>query len=99
MGFLDWISIAAAFVVTGWFLKIVLSEKRDNPRHAEDDARAFYDEHGHWPDEDPEDAAALAARGAESERIAREARRRQRRRPDATTPADAPADAPTDPAR
>ena len=80
MSVLDWLSIAAAFVVTGWFLKIVLSEKRDDPRHAEDDARDFYDEHGHWPDEDPQEAAALAARGAESERLARETRRKLRQR-------------------
>lgn len=84
MSIADWLSIAAAFAVTGWFIRIVLSEKRDNPRYAEDDARTFFDEHGHWPDEDPSVAAARAARGAESERIAREARRRERQRPDAT---------------
>jgi hypothetical protein len=82
MGVIDWISIGAAFVVTGWFLKIVLEEKRDDERHHEDDARDFFDEHGHWPDEEPAAAEARAARGAESERIAREARRRQRQRPD-----------------
>lgn len=27
-------------------------------RHAEDDARAFYEEHGRWPDQTPEEAAA-----------------------------------------
>jgi hypothetical protein len=29
-----------------------------DPRGAEDDARAFYDEHGHWPDQTPEEAEA-----------------------------------------
>lgn len=84
MSILDWVSIAAAFGVTGWFMWIVLSEKRDDPRHEEDDARTFFDEHGHWPDEDPRRAEALAARGAESERIARDTRRRLRQRPPAS---------------
>lgn len=30
----------------------------DTDRHDEDAARAFFDEHGHWPDETLEDALA-----------------------------------------
>jgi hypothetical protein len=29
-----------------------------DPRAGEDDARAFFDEHGHWPDQTPEEAEA-----------------------------------------
>ena len=29
-----------------------------DPRGAEDEARAFYDEHGHWPGQTPEEAEA-----------------------------------------
>jgi hypothetical protein len=29
-----------------------------DPRRAEDEARAFFDEHGHWPDQTPEEAEA-----------------------------------------
>ncbi|WP_205697106.1 hypothetical protein [Conexibacter sp. SYSU D00693] len=34
----------------------------DRDRVHEDDARTFYEEHGHWPDETPEQAAAERAR-------------------------------------
>jgi hypothetical protein len=27
-----------------------------DPRRSEDEARAFFDEHGHWPDQTPEEA-------------------------------------------
>jgi hypothetical protein len=27
--------------------------RRDTTRELEDEARAFFDLHGHWPDEDP----------------------------------------------
>lgn len=29
-----------------------------DPRRGEDEARAFFDEHGHWPDQTPEEAEA-----------------------------------------
>jgi hypothetical protein len=38
----------------------------DEDRHAEDRARLFFDEHGHWPDETLEDAEAERARIAAS---------------------------------
>jgi hypothetical protein len=34
-----------------WILYVMRNGDKD--RHQEDDARAFFDEHGHWPDEDP----------------------------------------------
>jgi hypothetical protein len=74
----DAISLVAAFAVTAWFVKTVLGRDRDEPRHAEDDARTFFDEHGHWPDEDPAEAAARAERGAAAERLARASGRRRR---------------------
>jgi hypothetical protein len=38
----------------------------DTDRHDEDHARIFFDEHGHWPDETPEEAEAERARLAAS---------------------------------
>jgi hypothetical protein len=68
---LDWISAIAAFAVIAWFVRFALAKDRDAPRYAEDDARAFFDEHGHWPDETPEEARARAERAAQAERAAR----------------------------
>ena len=51
MEWYDILSVVAAFAVTGWFVKIVLARDRDDDRHAEDEARAFFDRHGVWPDE------------------------------------------------
>ena len=78
MSVLDVVSLVAAFGVTAWFVRLVLSGDRDAPQIAEDDARTFFDEHGHWPDESEADAAARARRGADAERAAREAARRAR---------------------
>jgi hypothetical protein len=38
-----------------WLLNILyrVGVKGDDERSAEDEARAFFDEHGYWPDEDP----------------------------------------------
>jgi hypothetical protein len=33
----------------GWIIYVMRNGDKD--RHSEDDARAFFDEHGHWPDE------------------------------------------------
>ena len=46
--------------VVGLFV-ILRSLRGFDPRRDEDEARAFYDEHGHWPDQTPEEA--------ESERV------------------------------
>ena len=77
MSVLDIVSLAAAFAGVGWFVWMVLSSRRDDPRHAEDEARDFFDDHGHWPDEDPAVARARAARGAAAERAARAQGRRR----------------------
>jgi hypothetical protein len=45
-----------------WILYVMRHGDKD--RHEEDDARAFFDEHGHWPDETLEEALA------ERERVA-----------------------------
>jgi hypothetical protein len=71
MNVVDIISIVAAFAVVGWFVRILLDRDRDAERFEEDDARTYFDEHGHWPDETPADAEARARRGARNERLAR----------------------------
>jgi hypothetical protein len=43
--------------IVGFFF-IFRALRHDDPRRAEDAARAFYDEHGHWPDQTPEEAEA-----------------------------------------
>ena len=52
--------VVAAFVGIGWIIWVM--RHGDSDRHDEDDARSFFDEHGHWPDETPEEAAAERAR-------------------------------------
>jgi hypothetical protein len=49
----DILLLVATFAVTFWFVRIVFGRGRDEPRFAEDDAREYFDEHGHWPDESP----------------------------------------------
>ena len=38
-----------------WLLNFLyrVSVSGDRERHAEDEARAYFDRHGHWPDEQP----------------------------------------------
>jgi hypothetical protein len=67
----DIFAIAAAFAVTAWFIKTVTAKDRDAERYVEDDNRVFFDEHGHWPDETPDDARRRAEQAAYNERIAR----------------------------
>lgn len=43
--------------VIGFFV-IFRALRRFDPRRDEDVARAFFDEHGHWPDQTPEEAEA-----------------------------------------
>ena len=75
MSVVDILSIIAAFAVTGWFIKLVTASDRDAERFDEDDARAFFDEHGHWPDEQPADAEERRRRAVEAERVARKSYR------------------------
>lgn len=56
--------IVAAIVGIGWVFWVMV--RGDPARHAEDAARAFFDEHGHWPDETPEQADAERRRLAEA---------------------------------
>jgi hypothetical protein len=54
MGFVDVISILALIVtVFGvlWLIKVAASG--DPEREAEEAAREYFSEHGHWPDEAP----------------------------------------------
>jgi hypothetical protein len=59
-------NIFATFVVVvgvlgiGWIIWVM--RHGDTDRHEEDDARVFFDEHGHWPDETPQEAEAERAR-------------------------------------
>jgi hypothetical protein len=48
--------ILAIGIVGFYFIFRVL--RQFDPRRSEDDARAFYDEHGRWPDQTPEEAEA-----------------------------------------
>lgn len=47
----DWFAILASFVAVGWFVKVMLTG--DDERYEEEANRTFFDQHGHWPDEDP----------------------------------------------
>jgi hypothetical protein len=57
---IGWIAGIGGILSILWF--IWYAARPHDERHAEDDARAFFDEHGHWPDEPPptEDDAAVA---------------------------------------
>jgi hypothetical protein len=48
--------------VIGIIWIIYVMRNGDKDRHREDDARTFFDEHGHWPDETLEEALAERAR-------------------------------------
>jgi hypothetical protein len=45
--------LVAALIVwmINWMYRMSVQSNRDRER--EEDARAYFDEHGHWPDEDP----------------------------------------------
>jgi hypothetical protein len=47
------IAVLGGFVMVGGILYAMLTEKGD--RESEVAARAYFDEHGHWPDEAPPD--------------------------------------------
>ena len=50
----DVASILASFAAIGWLIKTIFTGNDD--RADEDEARRFFDRHGHWPDEDPAEA-------------------------------------------
>ena len=45
----DYLTVIASFLIVAWFVKVMLTG--DGERADEDEARTFFDEHGHWPDE------------------------------------------------
>jgi len=64
-----------------WMLNVFyrLSVRGDRERDVEDEARAFYDEHGHWPDEPPPPAPpARPVPGQGTARVPRHGGRRRR---------------------
>lgn len=56
--------VVAAVVGIGWIIWVMRNGDKD--RDAEDLARIFFDEHGHWPDQTREEAEAERARIAAS---------------------------------
>jgi hypothetical protein len=52
--------------VAGLIWIVWVMRNGDKDRHAEDAARAFFDEHGHWPDQTLEEAEAERVRIAAS---------------------------------
>lgn len=51
LGFWDVATFVVAVSAVVWYAWFIRSDNEQ--RHEEDAARAFFDEHGHWPDEDP----------------------------------------------
>jgi hypothetical protein len=45
------IGAGLAIYLLNWLYRVGASGDRE--RQAEDDARAYFDKHGHWPDEEP----------------------------------------------
>jgi hypothetical protein len=54
----DVYSIAVLIVGVVGVVLILRKLRGFDPRGREDEAREFYDEHGHWPDQTPEEAEA-----------------------------------------
>ena len=51
MSVIDWITVGLAIASIPALVLIIRTGHGE--RHAEDEARAFFDEHGRWPDEAP----------------------------------------------
>lgn len=45
------VSAGLSVWLLNWFYRVGVKGDRDRDR--EDDARAYFDRHGHWPDEEP----------------------------------------------
>jgi hypothetical protein len=54
------VSAGMSVWLLNWFYRVGVKGDRD--RVQEDAARAFFDEHGYWPDEDPAPGVATPAR-------------------------------------
>lgn len=52
MSVLDWVTVGLALASVPALVLIIRTGHDE--RHDEDDARAFFDAHGRWPDEPPE---------------------------------------------
>ena len=52
MSVIDWITVGLALASIPVLVLVIRTGHGE--RHAEDAARAFFDEHGRWPDEPPE---------------------------------------------
>ena len=52
MSVVDWVTVALALASIPVLVLVIRTGH--GARHEEDDARAFFDEHGRWPDEPPE---------------------------------------------
>lgn len=50
------IAVVGGFAMVGGIFYFMLTERGDRQR--EEDARLYFDEHGHWPDERPADGGA-----------------------------------------
>jgi hypothetical protein len=50
VGVVDWIGVGLAIASVVWLVFMV--SRGHGERHQEDDARAYFDEHGRWPDEE-----------------------------------------------
>ncbi len=51
MTVIDWISVALAIASIPALILVIRTGHHE--RHEEDAARAYFDEHGRWPDEEP----------------------------------------------
>ncbi len=60
MSVIDWITVGLALMTIPAFVLVVRSGHGE--RHEEDEARAFFDQHGRWPDEPPEAVHDVARR-------------------------------------
>jgi hypothetical protein len=51
MSVVDWIAVGLALACIPALILVIRTGHDE--RHAEDEARAYFDAHGHWPDEEP----------------------------------------------
>jgi hypothetical protein len=63
----NYVAAAGGFAAIG--MLVWLAARGDRERIGEDDARAFFDRHGRWPDEPPEAAVPRAGGYADVDAI------------------------------
>ena len=63
------VSAGLSIWLLNWLYRVGIAGEGE--RRAEDDARAFFDEHGHWPEEQPADQEARRRQAEDAERLAR----------------------------